>query len=391
MRKDYKYIGILVTCMAVFVFLELVTPKPINWTITLASADKNPFGAYLLNERIGDLFPEKTRSNLTLYELQDSSYQNFFILTRNFALPDEDLNVLLEKVNQGSNAFIASSYFSGKFTDTLKVDTEDYLFQGNLFENLNEEDTAGLYFTNPKLNQTQYFFQRNNTQYYFSRFDSSRTTILGMNDLEKPTLLKINWGKGTIILSSTPLAFTNNYLVYQDNYEYVSKALSYLPTQAIHWTEYYQLGRMEARTPLRFVLSNESLKWAYYLTLFALALFIIFESKRKQRVIPVVAPPRNDTLDFVGTISNLYYQNKAHRSIALKKINFFLEQLRQHHYISIKESDPDFYNKVAQKTGNTIEDVTGLFEMINKIKASNKINEEVLIELSDRIEKFNTN
>jgi hypothetical protein len=32
------------------------------------------------------------------------------------------------------------------------------------------------------------------------------------------------------------------------------------------WTEYYHLGRMESTTPLRFILTNEPLRWGYYIT-----------------------------------------------------------------------------------------------------------------------------
>ena len=376
---------------AVFVVLEIITPDPINWTVTLSEKDKNPFGSYLIKERLDDIFNETSYSNLTLYELADSAFNNYLVLAQNFRPSEEDTRALLTEVSEGKNAFIVANYFQGLFADTLDIYTSDYLFQGNIFRNLNKEDTATLRFTNPQLNDAEYPYQRNNSQYYFSQFDSSRAVVLGLNDLERATFLKYPWGEGNIYLSSTPLAFTNNYLVYEDNYQYISRALSYLPPENLHWTNYYQLGRLEARTPLRFILSNEGLRWAYYITLISLIIFIIFEAKRRQRIIPVIEPLRNETLTFVGTISNLYYQNKAHRSIALKKINFFLDQLRTKYFININENNPDFIEKVAHKTGNDEDEVARLFKSINYIRNNSIISEEELLSLNNQIEAFKIN
>jgi len=365
--------------------MEIITPKPIDWTISLASADKNPFGAYLLDERFEDVFNTQTKSNATIYELQDSSYQNLFILAQQFAPSEEDVNALLERTQNGHDALIVASFFYGSLADTLGIATEDYLFQGDLFDNLEKEDTASLTFTNPVFANQSYFYQRNNTQYYFSEFDSSKSEIITINDVERPILIKIPWGEGNLYLGSTPLAYTNNYLVYKDNYEFVSHAFSYLSESDIHWTEYYQLGRMEARTPLRFILTTDSLRWAYYITIISVLLFMIFEAKRKQRIIPIIEPLRNETLDFVGTISNLYYQNKAHKSIAEKKINFFMERLRSHYFLA-SENDPSYLDKVASKLGEDKDDIVELFNLINQIKKSDHITESQLMTLNKKLE-----
>lgn len=385
MKKDIKYIAILVGCTLLYIILEVISPKPIDWSITLASPDKNPFGSYILNEQLEDLFNKKSRSNATLYELQDSSFQNIFVLARQFAPGGEDVKALLKKLEKGTNALVVASYFDGKFADTLGVYTEDYLFAGDIFENIVEEDTASMHFVAPSFANKPYFYQRNNTQYFFSNFDSTKCEVLAINDLNRPVLIKMPWGEGNLILGSTPLAFTNNYMVYKDNYEFVSNAFSYLPQGSIHWTEYYQLGRMEARTPLKFILTAEGLRWAYYITVISILLFMIFEAKRKQRVIPVIEPLRNDTLDFVGTISNLYYQNKAHKSIAEKKINFFMDKLRSHYYIT-KENDPTYLDKVASKLDIDKVDIVTLFNLINEIKTSDQISEEKLMSLNKKLE-----
>jgi hypothetical protein len=55
---------------------------------------------------------------------------------------------------------------------------------------------------------------------------------------------------------------------------------------------------MGASTPLRFFLTNDFLRWALRLSVFGLILYILFEMKRRQRVIPVITPLRNSTVRF---------------------------------------------------------------------------------------------
>ena len=88
---------------------------------------------------------------------------------------------------------------------------------------------------------------------------------------------------------------------------------------------------------LRFLFTTPSLTWAYYLTLAGLGLFMIFESKRRQRVIPVIEPVKNKSLEFVETVGQLYYQQADHASIAEKKIQYWLAYVRQRFNIPTTE------------------------------------------------------
>ena len=390
MKKDLKYILFLAAGVLLYVLVELFSPEPLDWTISYSHKDKNPFGSYLVGQRLGDLFPaDPVNSNLTIYELKDSLVKNLLILSTSFSPAKEDTEALLDMVNEGANAFIASEYYYGIFADTLNLVSEDYFFDNNPIQNLSRDDTARLMFINPHIDKETYAFRRNNTHNYFSSFDTLRSEILVMNDLDKAVMIRSKWGEGNIYLCSTPLAFTNNYLLYQENNEFVSKALSYLPQEKITWTEYYQLGRMEARTPLRYILSSEPLRWSYYIAILSLFLFILFEAKRKQRIIPIITPLANTTLDFVGTISNLYFYKKDHRSIAEKRINFFMDQLRSKYRLHYTEGDESWLEKVARKTGHELGEVKSLFLLVQHIKKQPKISEEQLKELNKKIDDIN--
>jgi hypothetical protein len=116
---------------------------------------------------------------------------------------------------------------------------------------------------------------------------------------------------------------------------------------------------------------------------------MIFEAKRKQRIIPVIRPLPNTTVQFVATIGNLYFQHGDHKNIADKKINFLLEQIRSRYFIPTNKLDDTFILLLAQKSGKPEREVIELFNTVNYISRSSVINVEILIDLNDKIEKFN--
>jgi hypothetical protein len=391
MRKDWKYIMYVGGAVLLFVMVKLMAPKQHDWTMTLAYDDKNPYGTYALFELFPDLIPgsKVEHSYNTILELEDSLSidKTFFILASTFSGDKTETKVLLDHVSRGGSAFISAQYFRGIFADTLDLHTYDYFFKD--LDGITRDDSSYLAFENPTLDTTShYFYLRDNINLYFDRFDTTRTTVIAENDLHQPVTLRIAYGKGNFILSSTPLAFTNIYLLSANNREFVSSVLSTLPGKDIIWTEFYQVGRMESKTPLRFILNNEPLAWAYYLTIGAVLVFMLFEAKRKQRIIPIVKPLPNTSLEFVSTIGNLYYQNGDHKNIAEKKINFLLEHIRSSFLLKTLHWNEEFFRTVANKSGNTTEDVQRLFKKINFIQSSSMISAEQLMDLNDAIEQF---
>ncbi len=387
MKKDWKYILYLSAFIGIYVVVQLISPKNHNWSISLSHTDKDPYGTYVLNELLPDLFDSVENTNKTLYELFENKVENTSLLSFSTSLnmAKEDTESLLQFVSNGNTVFLSSHYFNGKLADTLNIDTNDYLFVGN--GTIDQRDSVTLHFSNPSLDtMVSYKYRRDNAHNYFKAYDSLRTTIIGRNDLGKPVTLLMTIGKGSLIVNSTPLAFTNINILHGKNHNFVSNSLSYLNKQKLVWTEFYHLGRMEAGTPLRFILTQEPLTWAYYITIIAILFFILFESKRKQRIIPIIAPLKNTTLEFVSTIGNLYYQQGDHKNIAEKKIVFFYDTLRSRYHLDMALVDDIKY--VARKTGNHEALTLMLFNHIKNIQKKQEISSEELIALNKQIEAF---
>jgi hypothetical protein len=54
-----------------------------------------------------------------------------------------------------------------------------------------------------------------------------------------------------------------------------------------------------------------------------LLLYVLLNMRRKQRYIPIVKKPSNDSLDFVKTIGRLYFDKADHKNLCRKMASFF--------------------------------------------------------------------
>lgn len=391
MTKDWKYIVYISLLGFLLVFVLLSKNKEYDWSINFSHTSKAPYGTYALASLLPDHFKNQkiTNSYKTIYELKDSmqSNENILIISSRFAPDQEDTKVLLTMIENGATVFISSTEFSGTFADTLGLAIGDSFFQGeNSFE---QSDSASLHFVIPAIDSTQSFsYKSANIHNYFRKIDSVSASVITRNDFNQPVTVRIKKGEGILILNCTPIMFTNIYLLADKNHNFAATTLSYLPQKNTYRTEFYHLGRMEAATPLRFILTNEPLSWAYYITIITLLLFMIFEAKRKQRIIPVIKPLANTTLEFVSTIGNLYYQRGDHKNIADKKIQFFFDYIHTHYFMSTNQRDESFISTLSRKSGSGEQTVRSLIEIIHTIHSHEKIRKEELITLNALLEKF---
>jgi len=116
---------------------------------------------------------------------------------------------------------------------------------------------------------------------------------------------------------------------------------------------------------------------------------MVFEAKRKQRVIPILPPLPNTSLEFVTTIGNLYYRNGNHKDIADKKIAFLLEQIRTRYKLRTNELDEAFFEALSSKSGKDIGEIRRLFRTIGFIQSMRLISPGQLMDLNEKIECFN--
>lgn len=363
-------------------------PQRFNWFVTLYQKDKDPFGAYVFKSLIDNSWlTQINTSNQSLYELNELSDPNLLILCEDFKITQSEMESLLNLVADGKTAIISAHQMDTIFTDSLGLKINHLSFNFYL-DKIWGEDSLGIRFVLAPFDISKtYWLPEQLLGQYFESFDPSTTNVIAENTNGEPVLLNVRYGKGNLLLSSTPLVFTNFSMLRSDNHAFVAGILSHLKPGSLHWTAYYQLGRMEASTPLRYVLSEPSLKWALYILMITILVSMIFEVKRTQRVIPVISPLKNETLDFVKTISRLYYQKKDHKDLAVKKMLHFTDHMKQHLHVDSNDEILEVISKVAAKTGSEEKEVKLLFDQMNYISNASYISASELKLLMDRIEE----
>lgn len=394
-RKKIMPYLLIVVVLLLFLAAEFLIPKPLNWTVSLSAEDKNPYGAYGLSMALEDLFPgQKVFVNhLSLYETDTfPGNPNYLVLAEQFMPDPQDTRILLEKVENGASAFIGATQFSGLFADTLGISAENLLFESIANNDYFEEHGDSLYvsFVGHEKAGEPFAYALAAVPAYFDSLPSPHQ-VLASNQHKKPVLVRIPWGKGQFFLSGTPLAFSNYYLLEGRNHQFIETALSEMAVAPLLWTDFYQSGRMESRTPLRFILSNPALRWGYYLGMGTLLLFILFGIKRRQRAIPTLNAPENTSLQFAASIGTLYFQQGDHLNLARKKMIYLNDHIRTHYRLTAAWHDVAFISQLARKSNKPEEEVQELAKHIQLTQTRQQISAQELLKLNKAINSFSKN
>lgn len=385
--KNLKFIIPVTVVIIIVILIKLITPQPTDWSPTFSKDDKIPYGSFLLYDILPDLFPNQKieSTNLPFYNITQNrkiENKNIIIICDSFNPDELDTKILSGILEKGSDVFIAANRFGGYFNESLKLYVS-YSFLGGY-------DSAYVNFVNDKLNRsTDYKFTRGNYNHYFTSFDTSKVTVLGVDDFERVNFLKIKYGSGNLYLHCIPNIFTNYNLLKPDR-DYIFKSLSYLKVRGVIWDEYYKQNNKYSSTPIRYILSQPSLKWAYVTLVISLIFFVIFKGRRDQRIIPVIKPLSNTTLEFVNTVGNLYYKQSNHKNIAEKKIAYFLDYVRAKYLLKTLNLNEEFISQLTEKSSIKKPEIKKLIELINVVSVSKAVKPDILIELNNLIENFYT-
>tara|TARA_R110002051_G_scaffold5108_3_gene27360 strand:+ start:2576 stop:3796 length:1221 start_codon:yes stop_codon:yes gene_type:complete len=398
-RRSKIILGFLVAVLIGIIVTEIVRPRPLNWRPSYTAISKIPFGCYVLFNELPSIFPNSKIKSVeesvydALINRDSSKLSNFLFINDFISFDEQETNKLLSYVSAGNHVFIATNGLRGKLADTLNIEIEQHYDL--------QEDMVSATFTHLNLPKNKFKFERGADPTYFTSIDTSTTKILGhiqfkestfLADQSKeinkrPNFIKTSFGKGSFIINTLPIAFTNYYVLGENN-EYVESSFSYLNDSTIFWDDYKKSGRTVINSPLRFILSQPSLKWSYYLIIFGILFFVIFKAKREQRIIPVLKPLENTSVEFAKTVGSLYHQNRDFTNLNNKKIIYFLTYLRNRYYVNTTVIDENLIIQIAAKAGKTIEETKSLIDFIVGLKNKPLHTEQDTVKLTRKINTF---
>jgi len=367
----------------------------LNKRLTLWRNDKIPYGTYYAYNNLQYLFTNadietNDQSPKTFYEHENSSA---YIIIGHSVRPDEnELKAILNHAIEGNHVFISAMDIGENLLDSFKLKVSetypDYFHDSLTVSVLDPISDDSLKFTYPGARLDNYFTQ----------MDSSVTNILGRNKNGFANFVKFTYqGGGTVMIHLAPGALTNFFLLHKQNKKYYDLVLSPIPdtVENVIWDDYYRhhmdgndYGSKSAFSKLATFLENDVLRWAFWLTILLFSIIYLFESKRKQRIIPSIKKLNNTSLDFVKTIGRLYYQRKDNKNLASKISTHFLGHVRTTYNMSTSQLDEDFANRLAFKSGYPVTLVQEVIDDIGKMEESYVVTDEELLIFSDKIDTF---
>lgn len=395
-KKNLVYIIIGTLTFALILFLEYNKKEEINWFPSYVTHHKIPFGTKVVTDIIQNKFTkiqEIERPPFEFLKTNSDTKSSYLFVNNSVSFGDDELADLLDWTAKGNTLFVASSNFEEYLLDTLGLATESLFGDKNLAHEFQHK------LVNPSLNlQRNFSYEKSYSTMYFSELDTLNSIVVGEvsnssdenNDFEiHPSIIKQNFGSGKIILSTFPVAFTNYFVLKDENKDYTAGLLSYLDTeQPLFIDNYYKSGKKFYTSPMYIFLNTKEFKWAYYIVLIGVLMYVVFEGKRKQRAVPVINPLVNQSLAFTRTIADMYFEKGERKPIADHKINYFLEAIRTNFYLNTEEQNKEFYKNLASRTNHTVEEIEALFKKINTVKNKTILTDEDVINLNSSIEKF---
>ncbi len=375
--------------------------RELNERITLQKRDKIPYGTYVAYQGLQDLFPAatvfSTREEPGYWkELSlDEPKQLFVCISDRFLANEYELKSLIEFVENGNDVFVSAMHFSATAEKIFGCNTTSF---NQFFTDVSDlKKIMRVTLTRPPFEgETSFKYPGRSFNSYFKKVDTSTTTILGYDGKGRPNFIRLQAGKGHFYIHTEPLAFSNYFLLHKKNIGYYENVFSLVQpgTKKVVWDEYFIHKRDGGEPPprkkgwLSVLLSYPALRAALLTAIFTLIIFVLMEMRRKQRPIPVIRKPKNDSLEFVKTIGRLYYDKGDHRNLCRKMSAYFLEHVRSRYKLATGKLDDEFISLLHQKTGVEKTEISAIVGSIKYMNEAGVIGSNDLTHFYKQLESF---
>jgi hypothetical protein len=368
--------------------------------ITFQKRDKIPYGTYVAYESLKQIFPKARISanrqepgywdSLSNYD----AHQALIVVTPNFNASEEEMKKLVRFVENGNDVFISTMEISYDASQILKCDANAAAGLMYYFDQTEGSDLISLSLAKPPFRPGPSFsYPGKRYDFYFAKYDTSTVTVLGYDKDKKPNFIHLKAGDGNLYVHLAPIAFTNYFLLHKTNISYYENVLSVISpnTTRLVWDEYFIAKRQGPRSQSSWIdgfLKYPSLKWALLTALLTLLVYVLLGMRRKQRLIPIMTKPKNDSLDFVKTIGRLYHDKGDHKNLARKMSAYFLEHVRARYKLATSDLSETFEKNLQSKTGIAKEDIEKIISFIRQLESLDIVTEKQLASFHKQLETF---
>lgn len=361
--------------------------------------DKKPGGCYVMYHVLPNLLTPTSHINVVTKPFSGTYKKNkgmaqeegglYILVANQLFTTAEDVEDMVSYAKNGNQVFIATNFPDSVLMLRLGLEQDssvDY-FKPSVSEQ---------HFVNPALGDTIFSADLIPGGSYFSGMDTSRTTILGTDSAHHPNFVRVSCGNGNIFMLLHPSSLTNYFLMKEGNMHSLEHMMSYTDMFAseVYWDEFYKYqthARSGDFSEWQVLMRYPAMRWALWLAVLLLLLYVIFEGKRRQRIIPVQPVLTNNSLEFVDALGQLYYQQHNNSNLAHKMIQQWLEFIRSRYYINTNHLNTQFIQLLSHKSGMAADTVQGIVDSIHHIQLGENVSDVYLQDFYKRIQAFYLN
>jgi len=362
--------------------------------LSLWRKDDIPYGTRIAYEALPRLFPaaEVSVNKTSLLMTAGREIRKaYIIIGSNVVATGDDITWMMNFVGNGNQVFISANHVSEGLMHNLGLRTT----QREVFNSEPDSLSLGVYDPGDELYHS-YSYPGDSFDNWVTSLDSQYTTVLGRDSRGRPDFVRIRYkGGGAIFLHFAPLAFSNFFLLHHQNMSYYSRVMSYIPSSVseVVWDDYFRYEHGGSSgffdSPVfKFIAGNQALRWGFWLLLLLFLIIYLFDSKRRQRLVPVIGAPRNTSLDFVRTIGQLYYQRRDNHNLAMKMVVHFQDQVRSRYLLGATAEEAGFADKLAYRTGYPKQELEWLVDYMRQLPLKAHVPDDELLEFHNRLEAF---
>jgi len=437
----------LIAIGGLVVFL-LSSTRELRWSETYRPDDKNPYGASVFYTLLGHAAGPGGLTKITdtlAHELPDNptlKIDNYVFIGHTAYLDSADTEKLIRFLRAGNRVFFITTDIGNRLLDSLVVLPEEL-----------ERESAEVYLTVPEEEtypwiedeiEDEYEYADPAIPHFFNTWDS--IAYVGLNGLDlpdarldrlyqhermnydwtslnvslqgrdgrlashlgylnksDPNFISVPFEKGTIYIHTTPLAFTNYHLMNDTVHQYARSAMHHLGNGSIYWDEENRTFDWKAfhrsatdmlpdEGALEFILSERTLRTAWYLLLAGGLLYLIFGARRKQRIIPIRDNVDNTSIEYAEVISQLFMKQSDHTKLIELKMELFRSHLRDRFMIKLpahqEDTDDAFFLSAASRSGVDEALIRSIFKTYSYLSIVGGVNTQQMLEFHHLIEQF---
>lgn len=393
---------------ALVIYFNQFVPE-YDWHQSYDKDSEEPYGLHLFYQLMENQESEMTVINNDFYNTLDTNETNATYIVFEDYLHIDSLKAehLLKFVEKGNNALLVANYSPLDVLCNFLPKTDTIYDYDYVYDSL-----VSVNFVNPlassseKLNFHHQFLKDTTATYWMgytlSYFEDS-LQLYGMNPISyiQDTLVnsfRVQLGEGELIVHANPILFTNYNIIKKEGLDHSNNILSHLSDGTIYWDETSKYpessfnGRRGAENnPLQFLFSDYRLRWGWYLFLVAVVFYLLFRSKREQRIIPILPKNSNTSIAYVKAIGILYFQKGEHKIIADEMYTLFLADVRSKYHFSTNLEEAKLIEQIVTRSAIEQEKIEALFKHFRKVRFSPIANSKDLINLHHSIEFYHKN